>query len=162
MPHVMNELNAKSFDLKYEILRNGEDRAEVLGRQWTFTRKLENFMHIADILEKTCTSREWQLTGKPCFHAITFITSFNEDIENYVDHYYSIEKFKATYAGRVPACVDKNQWPKSDHGLKLHMNLELQQKRKELHTNAPYAKVLDIIEKNAKKVTLMPSKHLQF
>jgi hypothetical protein len=42
------------------------------------------------------------------------ITSLNEDIENYVDQYYSIDKFKATYAGRVPACVDKNQWQKND------------------------------------------------
>jgi hypothetical protein len=123
MPHVMNELNAKSFDLKYEIRRNGEDKAEVSGRQWTFTRQLENFTHIDDILEKTCTCREWQLTGKPCLHAIAFITSLNEDIENYVDHYYSIEKFKTTYAGRVPACVDKNQWPKSDHGFFLYSPL---------------------------------------
>jgi hypothetical protein len=42
------------------------------------------------------------------------------------------------------------------------MNLELQQKRKELYTSASFAKVLDIIGKVAKKVTLMPSKHLQF
>jgi hypothetical protein len=67
MPHVMAELNAKSFDLKYEIRRNCDDRAEVSKRQWTFIKQLENFTHIVDILEKTCTCIEWQLTGKPCF-----------------------------------------------------------------------------------------------
>jgi hypothetical protein len=123
MPHVMTELNAKSFDLKYEIRRNCDDRAEVSKRQWTFIKQLENFTHIVDILEKTCTCIEWQLTGKPCLHAIASITSLNEDIENYVDHYYSIEKFKATYAGRVPACVDKNQWSKSDRGFFLYSPL---------------------------------------
>jgi hypothetical protein len=66
---------------------------------------------------------EWQLNGKPCLHAIAFITSLNEDIENYVDHYSSIEKFKATYAGRVPTCVDKNQWTKSDHEFFLYSPL---------------------------------------
>jgi hypothetical protein len=35
-------------------------------------------------------------------------------------------------------------------------------KRRELYTSASFAKVLDIIGKVAKKVTLMPSKHLQF
>jgi hypothetical protein len=42
------------------------------------------------------------------------------------------------------------------------MNLELQQKRRELHISAPYVKVLDIIEKVAKKVIGKPRKHLQF
>jgi hypothetical protein len=63
MPHVMDELNTKSFDLKYEIWRNGDNMAEVSGRKWTFTKQLENFTHIVDILENTCTCREWQLTG---------------------------------------------------------------------------------------------------
>jgi hypothetical protein len=31
MPHVMAELNAKSFDLKYEIQRNGGDRQRYQG-----------------------------------------------------------------------------------------------------------------------------------
>jgi hypothetical protein len=44
--------------------------------------------------------------GKPCLHAIGFLTSINEDIENYVDKYYTIEKFKETYCARVPSCVD--------------------------------------------------------
>jgi hypothetical protein len=35
-------------------------------------------------------------------------------------------------------------------------------KKRKLHTSASFAKVLDIIGKVAKKVTLMPSKHLQF
>jgi hypothetical protein len=42
------------------------------------------------------------------------------------------------------------------------MILELQQKRRELYTSAPFLKIFDIIEKVAKKVTLMPGKHLQF
>jgi hypothetical protein len=52
-----------------------EDRAEILGRQWTFTKKLDNFTHIVDILEKTCTCRvatKWKaLPSCNCFHNIT-------------------------------------------------------------------------------------------
>jgi hypothetical protein len=58
--------------------------------------------------------------SKPCLHAIAFLTSINEDIENYVDKYYTIEKFKETYCGRVPSCVDKSRWPKSNHGFFLY------------------------------------------
>jgi hypothetical protein len=32
LPHIMIELTSKSFDLKYEIMRNGDDTTEIAGR----------------------------------------------------------------------------------------------------------------------------------
>lgn len=167
----MSELIAKSFDLKYKIVKNGDDRAEISGRQWIFTKRLEEFRHIIDIKEKTCTYMEWQLTGKPCLHAIALLASINEDIENYVDKYYSIEKFKAIYCGRVPSCVDRSQWPKSDHGFFLYPSLlrrvagkprilrikgSHEPGEKGSHTNVLCAKAISIIGRIAKKVIQQP------
>jgi hypothetical protein len=45
----MTELTPKSFDLKYEIMRNGDDTTEIAGRHWTFTKRLEEFRRLVDI-----------------------------------------------------------------------------------------------------------------
>ncbi|WVZ49602.1 hypothetical protein U9M48_000944 [Paspalum notatum var. saurae] len=71
--------------------------------------------------ERTCTCREWQISGKPCLHAIAMITSIrNEKLEDYVDMYFSVEKFRKAYEGIIPALPDKTQWPESTHGFFMH------------------------------------------
>jgi hypothetical protein len=41
-------------------------------------------------------------------HVLSFICSINgAEIQIYVDDYYSVEKFKATYVGRIPSMTDK-------------------------------------------------------
>jgi hypothetical protein len=41
-------------------------------------------------------------------HVLSFIGSINgAEIQIYVDDYYSVEKFKATYVGRIPSMTDK-------------------------------------------------------
>jgi hypothetical protein len=41
-------------------------------------------------------------------HALAFICSINgAEIQKYVDDYYSVEKFKAAYVGRIPSMTDK-------------------------------------------------------
>jgi hypothetical protein len=49
----------------------------------------------------------------PCTHALFFITSLRGvagEIDQYVHEYYSIAKFKATYANNVPSIEAKHQW----------------------------------------------------
>lgn len=41
-------------------------------------------------------------------------------LEDHVDDYYSIEKFKATYEGRISSIPDKTMWPKAIHGFFMH------------------------------------------
>jgi len=56
--------------------------------------------------------RRWQLTGKPCWHALAWIRSNRGvKIEDFVHPYYSVNKFKAAYAGIVPSLTDRTQWP---------------------------------------------------
>ena len=58
-------------------------------------------------------------------HALAFICSINgAEIQTYVDDYYSAEKFKAAYAGRIPSMTDKSQWINVDLGFKVHPPLQ--------------------------------------
>jgi hypothetical protein len=58
-------------------------------------------------------------------HALAFICSINgAEIQTYVDDYYSVEKFKAAYAGRIPSMTDKSQWIHVDLGFKVHPPLQ--------------------------------------
>lgn len=70
--------------------------------------------------EHVCTCREWQLSGKPCPHALSVITAERQpDMEKYVHVAYSVHKFQAAYAGLIPVITDKSQWPKVKKGFKL-------------------------------------------
>ena len=40
-------------------------------------------------------------------------------MEQYIDMAFSVEKFKAAYAGVIPNITDRNQWPQVDKGFKL-------------------------------------------
>ncbi|WVZ74596.1 hypothetical protein U9M48_022760, partial [Paspalum notatum var. saurae] len=80
--------------------------------------KPEKGRHLDDLLDAI---RAWQVSGIPCKHALAFITSIRgEKIEDHVDDYFSVEKFKAAYEGTIPALLDKSMWPKSDHGFFMH------------------------------------------
>ena len=69
----------------------------------------------------TCSCRKWQVSGIPCKHALAFITSLSDSpLQNYVDLYYSVEKFGLAYSQPIPAMPDKSQWPKSTHEFFMH------------------------------------------
>jgi len=79
------------------------------------------FRFVVNLVDKTCSCRQWQVSGIPCKHALAFITSLaNEPIEKHVDLCYSIEKFRAAYSALLPALSDKSHWPKSAHGFFMH------------------------------------------
>jgi len=76
--------------------------------------------HVVYLDQKICTCREWEVSGKPCQHALTVITiERNPNMEQYIDMVFSVEKFKAAYAGVIPNITDRNQWPQVDKGFKL-------------------------------------------
>ena len=76
--------------------------------------------HVVYLPQHVCTCREWQLTGKPCSHALAVITTMRQpNMDQYVDKYYSVEKFQATYRGISPSITDRGQWPEVDKGFKL-------------------------------------------
>ena len=66
----------------------GEKKYEVDYRQQKF---------VVNWRKKTCDCKKWDITGIPCHHAISAILHKGSKIENYVDHCYTIKKYKKSY-----------------------------------------------------------------
>ena len=115
IPHIIKHLNEKSRELNLEVVECSEEVVEVTALGGS------GFRFVVNLHEKTCSCRQWQVSGIPCKHAIAFITSLsNVPLENHVDMYYSVENFRLAYAQVIPAMEDKSQWPQSCHGFFMH------------------------------------------
>jgi len=115
LPHIIKKLNEASRELKLEVLECGEHVGEITAMGGS------GFRFVVNLLERTCSCRQWQVSGIPYKHALAFITSLsNSPIEQYVDMYYCIEKFRVAYSQLIPAMPDKTQWPKSTHDFFMH------------------------------------------
>ena len=68
-----------------------------------------------------CTCLEWQHTGKPCDHALVFLVKKRTlpHLDQYLSNYFSLEKFRAVYAGSVEPCTDPSQWPQVQLSFEL-------------------------------------------
>ena len=103
-------MNEKSRELNLEVEECSEDVAEVTAMGGSA------FRFVVNVQDMTCSCRKWQVSGIPCKHALAFITSLSDSpLQNYVDLYYSVEKFRLAYSQPIPAMPDKSQWPKSTH-----------------------------------------------
>uniref|UniRef100_A0A453M650 SWIM-type domain-containing protein n=2 Tax=Aegilops tauschii subsp. strangulata TaxID=200361 RepID=A0A453M650_AEGTS len=115
LPHIMKKLNALTREFNLEVVECSEEVAEVVALGGS------GFRFVVNLQDRTCSCRQWQVCGLPCKHALAFITSLSDaHIKNYVDLYYSTEKFRAAYSNLIPAMPDKSQWPESDHGFFMH------------------------------------------
>jgi hypothetical protein len=67
LPNVLKELNVISKQLKViKVTVSDDDIAEVtLLDQWNNHKR-----HTVDLQNHKCSCREWQVTGKPCRHAL--------------------------------------------------------------------------------------------
>ena len=76
---------------------------------------------VVNIQLRECTCLEWQHTGKPCDHALAFLVKKRTlaHLDQYLLDYYSMEKFRAAYAGSVEPCTDPSQWPQVQLSFKL-------------------------------------------
>ncbi len=113
IPAITNALNAKSKAIKdHEVLICGAMTAEVT---------VSTIRHAVNLGQKTCTCRVWQVTGKPCSHALAFIAKLSREVcmDDFVHEYFSIERFKKAYAGVFNPITSKHMWPRVDLGYKI-------------------------------------------
>jgi hypothetical protein len=116
LPQVTKDLHAMSRNLQYVIHRGPNDTAEIQGT----TKELKVWRHTVDLNNRTCSCQRWQITGLPCTHALCLILSMrNRSVEDYIDDYYSVDKFKKAYEHVIAPMTDRDQWPKVDMGFKL-------------------------------------------
>ncbi|EEC71516.1 hypothetical protein OsI_03810 [Oryza sativa Indica Group] len=71
--------------------------------------------------ERTCTCRAWEVTGKPCDHALAFITKLNRKVQmdDFVDKCFSVEMLKMAYAGQFNPKASKDEWAHVDLGYNI-------------------------------------------
>jgi len=117
LPIIVRQLNAMSRQLGHlNIKEGGKDEAEVT----EVTPKHKIIRHVVNLKSHECTCREWQVSGKPCPHALALITTIrNPNMESYLHPYYSVYHFRLAYSGVIKPLPDKSQWPHVDLGFKV-------------------------------------------
>jgi hypothetical protein len=116
---ITKALNNQSKALKdHEVLKCDNNAAEVTAP----TSSGASFRYAVNLDHKTCSSRLWQVSGKPCKHALAFIAKLSRDVQmdEFVHEYYSIEKLRKTYSGVFNPLTSKHFWPSVDLGYKIH------------------------------------------
>ena len=106
LPSVLKDLHAKS-----RLLGNANiSRSDDLVAEVTLLENESNpRRRTVDLNKQECSCRQWQLSGRPCMHAIAFICHMRGcNIESYVHDYYSVAKFRAAYAGVILPMTDKS------------------------------------------------------
>jgi hypothetical protein len=93
IPHVMKELHEDTRCLNMTLLKRKPLAVEVT----VMDKQKREFRYPMDLEKRTCTCRQWQITGLSCTHALFFITSLRgsvAEINQYIHEYYSVAKFK--------------------------------------------------------------------
>ncbi|XP_039131891.1 uncharacterized protein LOC120268648 [Dioscorea cayenensis subsp. rotundata] len=112
VPFVVKNVKESSMCLtEYHVRRSTDYKAEVSYKD----KRCEVVLN-----ERKCTCRRWQVSGIPCMHALAFIHSIRgAKWEDYVDDYFSVDKYKATYQMEVAPMPDINEWVITGDGESL-------------------------------------------
>ncbi|WOL01560.1 hypothetical protein Cni_G10277 [Canna indica] len=68
-------------------------------------------LHVVNLSDRTCSCRNWDISGIPYNHAISCIVWLKEDSNNYVNSYYKKEAYLKTYEFLMEPLTGKNTWP---------------------------------------------------
>lgn len=119
---VVCQLYVLSKELGHlKITEGGREEAEVT--EVTDSQKI--IRHVVNIKNHICTCREWQVSGKPCPHALALITTCrNPKMEEYLHSYFSVYHFRLAYRGVIKPLPDKSQWVCVNLGFKVLPPLE--------------------------------------
>lgn len=113
IPAITKDLNAQSNAIRdHEVIRCGDGTAEVT---------VSTITHAVNLNERTCSCRAWQISGKPCSHALAFIAKLSRQVHmgDFVDECFSVERFRKAYAGLFNPMTSKHLWPLVDVGYKI-------------------------------------------
>ncbi|GMY34089.1 hypothetical protein FCV25MIE_29331 [Fagus crenata] len=88
------------------FLYSEEGKYEVDYRQQNFEVNLR---------DKTYGCKKWDISGIHCHHAIFAILHEGSKIENYVDHCYTIEKYKMSYEPIIHHVPSMEQWIRTQY-----------------------------------------------
>ncbi|KAK5770601.1 hypothetical protein PVK06_046752 [Gossypium arboreum] len=69
-----------------------------------------NSQHVVDLVQNSCSCRNWDLTGIPCMHALAVIHVKNEFLETYVQTWYTKQTQLQTCSNFVCPVRGPKQW----------------------------------------------------
>lgn len=117
LPAIVTQLKATTRGLaNMRVMKGADDTAEVT----ELHNSVEVYRHVVYLNQQKCTCREWQLTGKPCSHALAAISKQRNPImDDFVDPVFSVSCFRAAYEGVIPCITDKSQWLTANKDFKL-------------------------------------------
>ena len=76
--------------------------------------------YVVDLNDRSCTCRNWEITGMPCKHAVAAIwdrIANSEDsspVEEYVHPCYMTTTWRAMYFNKIDPINGRSLWPKSE------------------------------------------------
>jgi tRNA A37 threonylcarbamoyltransferase TsaD len=91
LPSIIQSLNAQSKSIKYhEVLIVGGVTAEVI---------VSTIRYAVNLDQNTCSYRAWQMTGKPCNHALVVIAKLSREVqmEEFMNEYLFVDRLRKTY-----------------------------------------------------------------
>ncbi|GMY08613.1 hypothetical protein FCV25MIE_03852 [Fagus crenata] len=88
------------------LMYSGEGKYEVDYRQQKF---------VVNLREKTYDCKKLDISGIPCHHAISVILHEESKIEDYVNHCYTIEKYKKSYELIIHPMPSMEQWTRTQY-----------------------------------------------
>ena len=93
----------KSRGLRYDFCKSGSLSAEIS----VTTNEGKTQRYGVDLTKRTCDCGQWEVSGKPFTHAIFLFGKVRQlKVEDYVDNYYSVERFKIAYQFEITPMGD--------------------------------------------------------
>ena len=102
----------------YAKLNKNMERAALCHLEWNGDAGYEisegKDRHTVNINKRSCTCRSWDLTGIPCPHGICALYHSKKVLEDYIDPWYSKDKYLASYQYSMEPAKGRSMWPKTN------------------------------------------------
>ncbi|KAI8571358.1 hypothetical protein RHMOL_Rhmol01G0113900 [Rhododendron molle] len=111
---IMEQLSARrSISMKWKgvicpIMEKKFKGLFNVSKTWAISRSSDDLYEVrcdpsvsVNIASRSCSCGEWQINSFPCAHAFCALKRAEKNLNDYVDHYYSVHAFQNTYSKSI-------------------------------------------------------------
>nr|KAJ0206620.1 hypothetical protein LSAT_V11C500279080 [Lactuca sativa] len=146
-PHVVVKQAASMSKASAHTLKSFNRQKGIIE---VVTQKGKN-MQVVDLEKKTCTCGKWEIYKYPCSHVLSACAYLSLNTSQYIQRYYSIFEYSATWASDFSPIPHEAYWPETSIQGMLP-NSELKRKEKGRPRSTRLRNGMDI--KEGKKANL--------